>query len=217
MAPAPPLSRMAQQHMSDSSSSSVFSSDSTASSSSGSEGSETDDSGSASSSESESGQESDQEQQELGMSYATTDFGQLPDRCLSDRCLQPLHKLQQQSFMPGGKQDAEGVAEPSGLVWQNSGFMTPFSPRLVGPMRGDSRQISTAATGVTSVQGRGTGLAVCSAVIDFLTCLLNVCCRCLCNSTHHIFSQYTNVRVQVQSVSSSQSSSNMAPPSLAGM
>lgn len=153
--PAPPLSRVTQQHMSDSSSSSTVTPDSTTPSSSGSQGSDSDDSGTESSSESESGSESDVEQQRLGMSHTPPDSDQLPDRCLRDRCLQSLHKLQQQSFMPGGKQDADPMADPSGLVWQNSGFMTPFSPRLVGLRRGESRQISTAATGVTSVQGRG--------------------------------------------------------------
>ena len=154
-APAPFVSRMVQQHMSDSSSSSSVTSDSATPSSSGSQGSDSDNSGSETSSDSESGSASDVEQQRLGMSRTPQDSDQLPDRCLRDRCLQPLHKLQQQSFMPGGKQDADPMADPSGLVWQNSGFMTPFSPRLVGPRRGESRQVSTAATGVTSVQGKG--------------------------------------------------------------
>ena len=172
-APAPPMSRMIQQHVSDTSSSSALSSDLLAPSSSGSQGSDSGDSGAESSSESESGQESDEEQQKIEMSHAIIDSEQLPDTCLGDRCLQPLHKLQQPSFVPGGKQDADAMAQPSGLVWQNSGFMTPFSPRLVGLRRGDSRQISTAATGVTSVQGRGTSPAACSAVVCYLSCLMS--------------------------------------------
>lgn len=186
-APAPPLSRMIQPHIPDSSSSSTVSSDSMAPSSSGSQGSNSDDSGSGSSSDSDSGQESEEEEQKLGLSYATTDPDQDSDRCLRDRCLQPLHKLQQQSFLPGGTQDADPMAEPSGLVWQNSGFMTPFSSRLVGLRQGHSRQISTAATGVTSVQGRGTGPAARSAVICCLTCLLNHSRHLHQHSPHSIY------------------------------
>ena len=152
MPPTLPLSRLTQKHISDSSSSTSVGSDLPSPSNSGSQGSHSDDSGSESSSESE--HESDVEQ--LGMSpVVSTDSQQLPDGCLRDRCLQPLHKLQQQSFMPGGRQGGDSVAEPTGLVWQDSGFMTPFSPRLVGLPRGESRQISTAATGVTSVSARG--------------------------------------------------------------
>ena len=179
-APMPPLCRMIQQHMSDSSSSTALSSDSRTPSSSGSQESETDDSGS----------ESDEEQNVASeMSYGITDLDQLPDRCLRDRCLQPLHKLQQQSFMPCDKQDADAMAEPSGLVWQDSGFMTPFSPRLVGPRRGDSRQISTAATGVTSVQGRGTGPAACSTVVWCLICVF-ACSRHLQQYSPFLFPTY---------------------------
>lgn len=105
-------------------------------------------------------------------SIVTTDSQQLPDGCLRDRCLQPLHKLQQQSFMPGGRQGGDSTAESLGLVWQDSGFMTPFSPRLVGLKRGESRQISTAATGVTSVSARGECPPAQSAVL-VLTSLQN--------------------------------------------
>lgn len=164
-----PLSRMTQKHISDSNSSTTVSSDPISPSSSGSQGSRSDDSGSESSSESE--HEFDVEQHMLRMSAsepATTDSHQLPDQCLRDRCLQPLHKLQQQSFMPGGRQGGNPMAEPPGLVWQDSGFMTPFSPRLVGLKRGESRQISTAASGVTSVSGRG----------ERSSC--TVCCVCFC-------------------------------------
>ncbi len=79
---------------------------------------------------------------------------QLPDRCLRDRCLRPLSKLQQQNFMTSGKEQ-NPQAEPGGLVWQNSGFMTPFTPDLVTLKRGQSRQISTAATGVSTVLDSG--------------------------------------------------------------
>lgn len=167
MPPTLLLSRMTQKRISDSSSSTSVSSDPASPSSSGSQGSHSDDSGSESSSESE--HESDVEQ--LGMSAnesPSTDSHQIPDGCLGDRCLQPLHKLQQHSFMPGGRQGGDPAAEPLGLVWQNSGFMTPFSPRLVGLKRGESRQISTAATGVTSVSARGTRscCTVCRVCVD---------------------------------------------------
>ena len=75
-------------------------------------------------------------------------WDQLPDRCLRDRCLRPLSKLQQQNFMTSGKEQ-NPQAEPGGLIWQNSGFLMPFTPDLVTLKRGQSRQISTAATGVS--------------------------------------------------------------------
>ncbi|DBA85342.1 TPA: hypothetical protein ACH3X2_006025 [Trebouxia sp. C0005] len=81
-------------------------------------------------------------------------WDQLPDRCLRDRCLRPLSKLQQQNFMTSGKEQ-NPQAEPGGLIWQNSGFLMPFTPDLVTLKRGQSRQISTAATGV-SVLDSGT-------------------------------------------------------------
>ena len=82
-------------------------------------------------------------------------WDQLPDRCMRDRCLRPLSKLQQQTFMPSG-QAKTPKAQPEGLIWQNSGFMTPFNPELLTLKRGQSKQISTAATGVTTglVSGR---------------------------------------------------------------
>ena len=67
---------------------------------------------------------------------------------LPDRCLRPLSKLQQASFMPAGQEI--GMAEPHGLIWQNSGFMTPFTPEILNIKRGQSRQMSTAATGLTA-------------------------------------------------------------------
>ncbi len=88
---------------------------------------------------------------------------QLPDRCLRDRCLRPLSKLQQQNFMTSGKEQ-KPQAEPGGLIWQNSGFVTPFTLDLVTLKRGQSRQISTAATGVSTVldSGRHEHQAVCA-------------------------------------------------------
>ena len=68
---------------------------------------------------------------------------------LPDRCLRPLSKLQQSSFMPAAQ--AAPAAESHGLVWQNSGFMTPFTPELLGLKREQSRQTSTAVTGMTAI------------------------------------------------------------------
>ena len=79
---------------------------------------------------------------------------QLPDRCLRDRCLRPVTKLQQETFMPTGKQE-NLKAEPEGLIWQNSGFMTPFTPELLNLKHGRSKQISSAASGVTTLQDTG--------------------------------------------------------------
>ncbi|KAL0041407.1 hypothetical protein WJX79_002332 [Trebouxia sp. C0005] len=56
--------------------------------------------------------------------------------------------------LPRGKEQ-NPQAEPGGLIWQNSGFLMPFTPDLVTLKRGQSRQISTAATGV-SVLDSGT-------------------------------------------------------------
>lgn len=82
------------------------------------------------------------------------DREQLPDRCLRDRCLRPVTKLQQETFMPTGKQE-NPKAEPQGLIWQNSGFMTPFTPELLNLKHGRSKQISSAASGVTTLQDTG--------------------------------------------------------------
>ncbi len=90
----------------------------------------------------------------LPASDHVSSWDQLPDRCLRDRCLRPLSKLQQQNFLTSGKEQ-HPQAEPEGLIWQNSGFMTPFTPDLVTLKRGQSRQISTAATGVSIVLDSG--------------------------------------------------------------
>lgn len=90
----------------------------------------------------------------LPASDHVSSWDQLPDRCLRDRCLRPLSKLQQQNFMISGKEQ-NPQAEPGGLIWQNSGFMTPFKPDLVTLKRGQSRQISTAATGVSTILDSG--------------------------------------------------------------
>lgn len=165
-APTPPLSKTTRTHVSASSSNSALVA-SSAPSSSGSHGSDSDDSGSELSFKSESGQDFAVEQHRP---ETAIDLDRLPDSCMKDRCLRPLHKLQEQSFMPSGSH-ADPMAEPPQLVWQNSGFMTPFTPGLFGPKQGQSRQISTAATGVSSVQGRGKQGAcsalLCSVVSDY--------------------------------------------------
>ena len=151
----PLLSEMTQKRLSVSSSGSVSASmsESALETDSKSHASESDDSSPDSSSGSEYESDSEQRMQQHSIrEHVIGDFEQLSDRCLRDRCLRPLHKLQHQSFLPGGK-SVDPKAEPSGLVWQDSGFMTPFTPELLGLKRGQSRQISTAATGVTTVHG----------------------------------------------------------------
>ena len=56
--------------------------------------------------------------------------------------------------MPSGK-EASPKAEPGGLIWQNSGFMTPFTPELLTVKHGQIKQISTAATGVCTLLDSG--------------------------------------------------------------
>ena len=90
----------------------------------------------------------------LQASDHVSSWDQLPDRCLRDRCLRPLSKLQQQNFMTSGKEQ-NPHAEPGGLIWQNSGFLMPFTADLVTLKHGQSRQISTAATGVSTVLDLG--------------------------------------------------------------
>ena len=157
--PSPFLSKMTQQRLSDSSGGSVSfsSSESTSAITSRSHASESSDSNSNLSSESGSGYDFDSQQQGQQRSMrgrVAGDFEQLPDRCLKDRCLRPLHKLQHHSFLPGGK-EVDPKAQSSGLIWQDSGFMTPFRPELLSLKRGQSSQISTAATGVTTIHGLG--------------------------------------------------------------
>ena len=90
----------------------------------------------------------------LPASDHVSSWDQLPDRCLRDRCLRPLSKLQQQNFMTSVREQ-NPQAEPGGLIWQTSGFVIPFTPDLVTLKRGQSRQISTAATGVSAVLDSG--------------------------------------------------------------
>ncbi|KAL0042447.1 hypothetical protein WJX77_012691 [Trebouxia sp. C0004] len=86
----------------------------------------------------------------LQASDHVSSWDQLPDSCLRDRCLRPLSKLQQQNFMTSGHEQSP-QAEPGGLIWQNSGFLIPFTPDLVTLKRGQSRQISTVLNSGTSV------------------------------------------------------------------
>lgn len=147
-APTAPQPRMPRKSLTNLSSSNSSSSLDSGTSSSRSEGSDSHDSGSESSSDFESRQESDADHPRLrrrAHEHKKTASDQLPE---------PLRKLQQQSFTAGGTH-ADPMAEPSGLVWQGSGFMIPFTPEMFGPKGGQHWQISTAATGVTSVPGRG--------------------------------------------------------------
>jgi len=170
-APAPPLPRGAPHRPSASSSGSRSASGRHAASDATSHSAESDsdesDSGetnSEASSESVSGNDDDSQGSssrmngDSGRSLQASDhvssWEQLPDRCLRDRCLRPLSKLQQQNFMTSGKEQ-NPQAEPGGLIWRNSGFMTPFTPDLVTLKRGQSRQISTAATGVSTILDSG--------------------------------------------------------------
>ena len=156
--PTPHLSHMTQKRISDSTGSSISTIGSHDSPESGSE----------CSSESDSEPEAETEHQDhMVRGDMAADSDQLPDRCLRDRCLRPLHKLQQQSFVPDGKnaeRKADPRADPSGLVWQDSGFMTPFTPELLVQRRGQAREISTAATGVTTVQGSGAPSCICKGL-----------------------------------------------------
>ena len=147
-APTPPLSRMPRKSLSNLSSSSASSLTSATSSSSDAQESESGDPGSESSSELQ--QESDMERPRRGRPHhelVTTASDQLSE-------LPCKQRQQHHSFTLGGTH-ADPKAEPPGLVWQDSGFMVPFTPEAFVPKRGQSRQISTAATGVTSVLGRG--------------------------------------------------------------
>ena len=91
----------------------------------------------------------------LQASDHVSSWDQLPDRCLRDRCLRPLSKLQQQNFMTSGTEQNPQAPGPGGIIWQNSGFMTPFIPDLVILKRGQSREISTGATGVSTLLDSG--------------------------------------------------------------
>lgn len=161
MAPTPPLARAPMLRPSTSSSGRSLVLDSQAMMEASSDSAESD--SGETDSESSCGSESDVEDESshgasLRMYQASgrfpPDSDQVPWGQLPDRCLRPLSKLQQPSFMPSGKA-ASPKAEPGGLIWQNSGFMMPFTPELLTVKHGQIKQISSSATGISTLLDSG--------------------------------------------------------------